>query len=412
MKEEKAHILYVDDEPDNLTVFKSTFRRFYKIHTANSALEGIEILKENPQIEVIITDQRMPETTGVEFLEKILPEYPHSVRMILTGFSDIEAIIDSINKGQVYRYITKPWNPEELQITIDKAIQARRSNNSQANLSSDITEQLQKFESEISQLKEELYTKNLEINTNLNYSRKIQEVLLPDAALLASNLQESFIFNRPQNVVSGDFYWFIPLANKILIGVADCPGHGVSGGLLSTITHSLLQEIINPDDLASPDLILASLDQNIRKMLKQDETDLQDNIAISLCVIDKTARTLEFAGAKSPLVYVENHQLHEIDGNRRAAGGILKLNESERIFRKHLINLHPEQVFYLFTDGYQNQFGGPDHKKFRREAFRDLLLEIHREPLKDQKELLKDRLNEWMQNEIQVDDILIFGFKI
>ena len=412
MKEEKPHVLYVDDEPDNLTVFKSTFRRFYKIHTANSALEGIEILKENPQIEVIITDQRMPETTGVEFLEKILPDHPKAARMILTGFSDVEAIIDSINKGQVYRYITKPWNKDELQNTIDNAIQKHRQNNQNSELSADITEQLKNFEGEINQFKEDLYAKNIEINTNLAYSKKIQDVLLPDDQEITSNLKDSFIFYRPQNIVSGDFYWVIPFGQKVLVGVADCPGHGVYGGLMSTIAHSLLQEILNPGNLPSPDMILAALDKNIRKMLKQDETDLRDNIAISLCVIDKANNTLEFAGAKAPLVYIEEQKIHEIDGNRRPVGGILKPNETERVFEKHIIALNPGQIFYLFTDGFQNQFGGPNHKKFRRDAFRELLLEIHHNPLENQEDLLLKRLKDWMREEIQVDDILVFGFKV
>ena len=94
------------------------------------------------------------------------------------------------------------------------------------------------------------------------------------------------------------------------------------------------------------------------------------------------------------------------------AGGILKPNETERVFEKHSIALNPGQIFYLFTDGFQNQFGGPNHKKFRRDAFRELLLEIHSNPLETQKDLLLKRLKNWMQEEIQVDDILVFGFKV
>ncbi len=130
MREEKEHILYVDDEPDNLTVFKSNFRRYYKVHTALTAEEGMQILQEQ-DIKIIITDQRMPNTTGVEFLEQLIPEYPEPIRMILTGFSDVEAIIQAINKGQIYRYITKPWDKDELKITIDKALESfylRREN--------------------------------------------------------------------------------------------------------------------------------------------------------------------------------------------------------------------------------------------------------------------------------------------
>lgn len=121
MRPSKPVILYVDDEPNNLVSFTAAFRRFYTIHTATSAKEGIEILRREP-IQIVITDQRMPEMTGVQFLEAIIPDYPDSMRMILTGFSDVEAIIKAINTGRVLRYITKPWEEAELKQIIDGAI--------------------------------------------------------------------------------------------------------------------------------------------------------------------------------------------------------------------------------------------------------------------------------------------------
>ena len=122
--EEKVHILYVDDEEDNLIVFRSAFRRYYKVHTATSGEQGLEILKNEP-VALVITDQRMPNMTGVQFLKQ-LPDEPYSIRIILTGFSDVEAIIDAINTGKVYRYITKPWDKDDLKITIDRAIDSYR----------------------------------------------------------------------------------------------------------------------------------------------------------------------------------------------------------------------------------------------------------------------------------------------
>jgi len=122
MDNEKSEILYVDDEETNLLGFSSAFRRFYTIYTAKSGSDAIGILKEHPTIKIIITDQRMPEMTGIQFLESIIPEYPDPIRMILTGFSDIEAIIKSINVGNVFRYLTKPWEEKDLKQIIDTAI--------------------------------------------------------------------------------------------------------------------------------------------------------------------------------------------------------------------------------------------------------------------------------------------------
>jgi len=125
MTSKKPHILYVDDEEFNLTSFKATFRPFYTVHTAVSASDGTAILNQHP-IELIITDQRMPGVTGVEFLEHVRAVHPKPIRMVLTGFADIEAIIDSINKGGVYRYITKPWEEDDLKMVIDGAIETYR----------------------------------------------------------------------------------------------------------------------------------------------------------------------------------------------------------------------------------------------------------------------------------------------
>jgi class 3 adenylate cyclase len=122
MAAEKFPILYVDDEEHNLISFEATFRREYKVHTATSAQEGIAIMREN-EIHLVITDQRMPEMTGIQFLEKIAPEFPDTIRMILTGFSDIGVIVEAINSGRVFRYITKPWDENELRMTIENAKQ-------------------------------------------------------------------------------------------------------------------------------------------------------------------------------------------------------------------------------------------------------------------------------------------------
>lgn len=122
MMDKKINILYVDDEANNLIAFKANFRNYYNVYTSESAADGLQILKEN-KIHIIITDQRMPNMTGVEFLESIIKEYPDPIRMLLTGYVDISAVIEAINKGQVYRYIMKPINVDDLKITIDNAFE-------------------------------------------------------------------------------------------------------------------------------------------------------------------------------------------------------------------------------------------------------------------------------------------------
>jgi response regulator RpfG family c-di-GMP phosphodiesterase len=121
-EEVKINVLYIDDEVNNLTAFKATYRRVYNIYTAESAKEGRGILDKN-DIEIILTDQRMPEVTGVEFLQSIIEDNPNPIRILVTGYSDVTAVIDAVNKGQIYRYIAKPWDNDDLRITIDKAFE-------------------------------------------------------------------------------------------------------------------------------------------------------------------------------------------------------------------------------------------------------------------------------------------------
>ena len=153
------NILYVDDEENNLTSFRAALRRYYNIFTAQNGAEGMEIIKNN-DIHVIVTDQRMPGMTGVQFLQRI-PDEPDNVRMILTGFSDIEAIIEAINTGKVYRYITKPWDKDELKITIDNALEAVRLRRDNKHLISVLKESNDNLEQKVKQRTIEIEKKSI-----------------------------------------------------------------------------------------------------------------------------------------------------------------------------------------------------------------------------------------------------------
>ncbi len=161
-KKNKPVVLFVDDEKHNLTVFSSTFFEHYKVLTASSAKEAVELLKTTPA-QVIITDQRMPEITGVEFLESIIPNYPDAIRMVLTGFSDIEAVIAAINQGRVYRYISKPWNEQELKMTIDGAIEFYELQKQNKFLMAELQEANRTLEHKVEERTEALQNANGEI---------------------------------------------------------------------------------------------------------------------------------------------------------------------------------------------------------------------------------------------------------
>ena len=170
-------------------------------------------MKKN-EIQLIITDQRMPEMTGIQFLEKIIPDYPDCIRMILTGFSDIEAIIQAINTGRVYRYITKPWNKEDLKINIDKALETYHLRDQNRKLIERLKEANQTLEQKVIERTQKIEAQNQEITCSMHYASRIQHALLPPVEDLKRLLPSYFILSKPRDIVSGDYYW---LTKRIII---------------------------------------------------------------------------------------------------------------------------------------------------------------------------------------------------
>jgi len=178
IESQKNRILYIDDEEHNLTSFHSTFRRDYEIHLATSAQMGLEIM-QRIDIQLVITDQRMPVMTGTEFLETILPLYPDCIRVVLTGFSDMEAIIQAVNKGRIYHYITKPWNRDELQITIERALEHYHLKRQNINLMKDLKEANRDLEQKVIDRTTHIEQQKINITDSIRYASRIQHALLP-----------------------------------------------------------------------------------------------------------------------------------------------------------------------------------------------------------------------------------------
>lgn len=172
------NVLYVDDEENNLTSFRAALRRHYNIFTAISGEEGMEIFKQH-DIHIVVTDQRMPAMTGVQFLQHI-PEEPDNIRMILTGFSDIEAIIEAINTGKVYRYITKPWDKDELKITIDNALEAVRLRRDNKHLIQELQDYNEQLEKKVKERTIEIEKKSLLLEAEKSKSEKLLLNILPE----------------------------------------------------------------------------------------------------------------------------------------------------------------------------------------------------------------------------------------
>lgn len=274
-----------------------------------------------------------------------------------------------------------------------------------------INEQMQGALTELHKQKALVDKKNANITSSINYAQRIQEAILPSDTLINAALPDSFVFYVPKDIVSGDFYWFFDNDTHTYIAAVDCTGHGVPGAFMSLIGHSLLRDVVTEKGLVNPSKILDAMHVGIMKGLKQDkeESNNKDGMDASLCIIDKQDKKLLFAGAHNPLVYIQKGELHEIKGDRYSIGGRKKLYAEH--FTEHEVSLDSETNFYLFSDGFQDQFGGPKGRKFMRRQLKEKLLAIHHLPMKDQGKLMEQEFYQWMGFEKQLDDVLLMGFK-
>lgn len=266
---------------------------------------------------------------------------------------------------------------------------------------------------EIEKQKEELLVKNKSITDSIHYAKRIQRSLIPTEEKFKAILPDSFILYLPKDIVSGDFYWINETHNKIFVAVIDCTGHGVPGAFMSIIGVELLRNITNIQGVNDAAEILNRLSKGIsdtfRVGIDQEENIVKDGMDVSFCVLDKENNTLEFAGAFSNLYIVRDSKIIEIKGDRFSVG--MQQEGEKALFQSHFVPVEQNDMIYMFTDGYVDQFGGTEGKKYKFRRFRHLLLNIHKLPFEEQKRHLEESMNEWQGEHEQVDDILIIGIK-
>jgi serine phosphatase RsbU (regulator of sigma subunit)/ligand-binding sensor domain-containing protein len=260
--------------------------------------------------------------------------------------------------------------------------------------------------------KEELTLKNKNITDSINYARRIQLAMMPSLRLFNAIFPDSFILHMPKDIVSGDFYWVNHVKNKIFFSAVDCTGHGVPGAFMSIIGVELFRRITEIEKLFTPAEVLNSLSKNFERVFGDvDEMKLRDGMDLAFCSLNEDHTLLEYAGAFNPLYIVRNNSIMEIKGDRHSVG-VYEEDDELRSFNNHVIPLQHGDLVYIFTDGYVDQFGGPEGKKYKYRRFRHLLLAVHQLPLEKQMEFLKKSILEWKGDQEQVDDILVMGIRI
>jgi serine phosphatase RsbU (regulator of sigma subunit) len=293
----------------------------------------------------------------------------------------------------------------------------------------------------VQQQKEEIEKKNFDITSSINYAKRIQNAMLPQMSEIKAAFPNSFILFKPKDIVSGDFYWFTEVkvdtfssqnarrfvgANeennnkqnvKQFLAVVDCTGHGVPGAMMSMIGTNLLNEIVCLQGILEPEKILEALNIGVQTSLSQSQNENKDGMVISLMVINKEEKTLEFSGAKHSLIYIQSNssgepELQVIKGSKNTIGGDMQHENAP--FTKTRIDISNPTMFYSFSDGYPDQFGGTKNKKFMSSRLTQLLFENHRLPVEMQKDLLDKTIEDWMftGRQKQTDDILVLGVRL
>ena len=252
------------------------------------------------------------------------------------------------------------------------------------------------------------------IQSSINYAKRIQEAKLPQISNIKKAFPKSFVFFRPRDHVSGDFYWFAEVKGKKLIAAVDCTGHGVPGAFMSMIGSELLNEVVKQREILQADLILNHLHVGISQTLRQRETANRDGMDMAICIWDEQNNILQYAGAKNPMVYMSEGEIHEVKGDKMPIGGMQ--NEANRLFTLHEIKIDTPCQIYIYSDGFQDQFGGDEGRKFMSKRFKQLLFKNHTLPMEDQHQILFHTFEEWLENnnhnEPQIDDVLVIGFQV
>ena len=263
---------------------------------------------------------------------------------------------------------------------------------------------------EISEKNEVLKEQKKEIEDSINYAQRIQEAILPLEENMKKWVPKSFVLFRPKDIVSGDFYWFTAVDNKLVLICADCTGHGVPGAFMSMIGSDRLNIIIEERKVLNPGLILAELSRSIKKSLKQDgqKESTKDGMDAAICTIDLDTNELRYAGANRPLWIIKDDKIEEISATKVAVAGF---TPDDQIFEEHVIKLTKDLKFYMTTDGYADQFGGVKGKKLKVKTLKELILRICHQEYEVQKNTLDRSLFDWMGDHEQIDDVCVMGFE-
>ena len=387
-----SSVLIVDDNPRNLQVLGSFLKEAgLLVDFAVNGHSALEWLNKR-RFDLILLDIMMPGMNGFEVCRKI-KENPVTCQIpviFITAVTDTESIVKGFNIGAV-DYITKPFIQDELLVRVKTQLEVVRSKQL-------ILDYLSKIEE-----------KNKNINNSIDYARYIQNAVLHTSETSSNHIPDHFIIDCPKDILSGDFYWINSIQDKAIFAVMDCTGHGVPGALMSILGLTFLNDIIIHAGILQPDKILESLRYKIILALGQnkDIVSVKDGMEGSVLIFNPETSNVKFSGTQNPVIHISDHKINIIKADKTPIG----FYDRPTTYSLNSIKMKSGDMIYMFSDGYIDQFGGPDSKKIMSRRFRELLLKYHDLPLLAQKTKLEEYLNCWRCNLEQTDDILVVGIR-
>jgi serine phosphatase RsbU (regulator of sigma subunit)/ABC-type amino acid transport substrate-binding protein len=290
-----------------------------------------------------------------------------------------------------------------------------------------INSQLVEKNEEISRQAEELAEKQLEnerqrlklekiyesVTDSIRYARRIQEAILPDKAEIFRALPNSFIYFNPKDELSGDFYWFTQLDNLKIIASIDCTGHGVPGAFMTVMASTLLNHVVLEKKITNPRDILRAMDKGVQENMNKQTADgkrkMHDGMDMAICIIDESKKQVLYAAANQAICHVHKGVLQHIKGSNFPIGGF---QFEQKDYKEQVINYEIGDTFYMYSDGYQDQFGGSEGRKFMSKRFREFLSKIHHLEPSAQETILRREIQGWRGTRTQTDDQMVIGFKL
>ena len=408
---EVAILFITDHSSDNQKIVQHIASR-YKLIQAHNLDQAKQVIQTNT-VHLVLCEQTFVPPLNMQFIIEMRATNPMQIYMLLVQPKQLAQYELQHNTRLVYRYFLHPINLIELSLGIQAAADTYNLRLQNQVLLENKHKLNQQLDEQVRARTAELKEKNARTRQSLQYARGIQQLLLPSEQFFKQNFKGHFVYYKPRDIVSGDFYWAFKSPNSptVIIVAGDCTGHGVPGAMLSMLAMKTIDSLVYYEHIHRPDQILNQWHSVIRHILRQNENENENLDGMDAAVIrwNYETRVLEYAGAKMPIIFYDAEGANRLNADVKAIGGA-KLNDN-LLFTLRTIELEQPSLLYLFSDGITDQFGGPNRKKLMTKGFLELLDRIHKLPMAHQHHQIDIFMRQWMRQgtERQLDDQMVIG---